>query len=678
MNLRNLSIILGILVSIFVFNPLALSQIDCQSLINGSVEKGSSAMTISEGAQSVTQEIPKERYRKGYCYINLGEFSEGFALLNGLENELNLIPDYVLYYRAVAERGLGNTTGAARDFYKILADYPESTLRKKALLSLGGVYYDSGDYERAEKTFRIVYGQEDQSSTRALALYKIAGSLEGEKKYTEAISAYKELWLEFPESELSDSSFIRCLEISQREAIPFEVNDFDYIKRAERLFKLSRWRAALENFDKVSEKTNDIKLKMAISKYRLGLLDEASNILAQINGPESLYWMSKISVKFGRDEEAAETLSQISLFHPQSQIAPQALYEAARLYQSDLNFGKALETYDLLIRNYPESEFAKDAIWNIGWIHYRNKEYTEAQVTFSSINTLQALYWKARVFEKEGRGQEALSIYENLAHSSSPSYYSYLARKKIGSVDNLSVPIELSVAKDDFIKGNPAKDRARFLIELGMFDDAIWEIKEMEKKAKTQEDLLLISRLYSKADDFYDSIKIADKLGFSQATKLSYPVYLDGIVKNFSAKYGVDEFLIYSIIREESRFQKDAVSVSGAIGLMQLIPTTGKSTAQKVGINGYRTDMLYIPDVNIQLGTAYFKGVLDEFDGNIVFALASYNGGPNNVARWIVKLGNLDPDEFVEEIPYAETRNYVKKVLRSYGAYRSIYNSRAD
>jgi soluble lytic murein transglycosylase len=94
-----------------------------------------------------------------------------------------------------------------------------------------------------------------------------------------------------------------------------------------------------------------------------------------------------------------------------------------------------------------------------------------------------------------------------------------------------------------------------------------------------------------------------------------------------------------------------------------------------VGIDGYRTDMLYVPNINIQLGTAYFKKVLEEFDGNVVFALASYNGGPNNVARWVARLGSLDPDEFVEEIPYAETRNYVKKVLRSYGIYKAIYNS---
>jgi peptidoglycan lytic transglycosylase len=675
MYLRNSFIALGILVFVFVSNSLALSEIDCRSLIDESKEGSSNGLPLPEKTPSVIRDVPKEKYRKGYCYIKLEKYNEGLALLNGLEKELSPIPDYVFYYRAVAEKDLGNTIGAARDFYRILANYPESALRKRALLGLGNIYYDTGDYERAEKTFRIVYDEENQTEARALALYKIGGSLEGEKKYTEALSAYKELWQEFPESEFADAAIRKGFEISERESIPFEIKDPDYIKRADRLFKLSRWRSALENFDKVSERTDDIKLKIAISKYRLGLLDEASSILTKINSPESLYWMSKISIKFGRDDEAAETLSHIPLFYPQSQIAPRALYDAAKLYQANLNFDKSLALYDLLLRDYPKSEFAQDAAWNLGWIHYRNGMYTEASVTFSSINSAQAQYWKARTLEKEGKEQEALYIYQSLAHASPRSYYSYLAEKKAGSIQNPGASAEFSATKEGFIKENPVKDKAEFLIELGIFEDAILEIKEMEKRTKTQEDLLRVSELYSRANDFYSSIKIADKLDIPRATKLSYPMYIDGLVKEFSKKYGVDEFLVYSIIREESRFQKNVVSVSGAIGLMQLIPSTGKGTAERVGINGYRTDMLYIPNVNIQLGTAYFKEVLEEFDGNVAFALASYNGGPNNVARWIAKLGNLNSDEFVEEIPYGETRNYVKKVLRSYGAYKAIYNS---
>lgn len=673
---RELLITLGILVSVFVFNPSALAEINCQNLVDESPKESPKGIPLLGDAELIVRENLKKKYIRGYCYIKLEKFEDGLRLLSGLENELSLIPDYVIYYRAVGEKGLGNMISAARDFYKILTDYPESGLRKRALLGLAEAYYGAGYDEGAERTLRILYNEESQPSTRALVLYKIGESLEGEKKYTEAINTYRKLWVEFPESEFAEVAIGKGFQIGQMEGIPFEPKESDYVQRAERLFKLSRWKSALENFDKVSEKTDDIKLKMAISKYRLGLMDKASDILTQIKTPESLYWMSKISLKLGRDEEAAETLSQIPSLYPQSKLAPEALYSAATLYQINLNFEKALELYDLLLRNYPKSEFAEDATWNIGWIHYRSGRCTEAAVTFSSINSPQSTYWKARALEKEGRDQEALSLYKSLARASPRSYYSYLAERKTGFIQSPNTPLGVS-AKDDFIKeGNPGKNRAEFLIELGIFEDATLEIKEMEKRAKGQRELLHVSELYNKANDFYNSIKIADKLNFPEAIRLSYPTELDGFVREFSAKYDVDEFLVYSIIREESRFQKNAVSPSGAIGLMQLIPSTGKSTAAKVGIDGYRTDMLYIPNVNIQLGTAYFKKVLEEFDGNVVFALASYNGGPNNVARWIARLGNLDPDEFVEEIPFYETKNYVKKVLKSYGTYKAIYNDK--
>ncbi len=655
---RELCIVLGILISIFIFNLSAVAEIDCLSLVNGPLQE---------------KQSPEEKYKEGYCYIKLEKFDKGLALLEGLENDLTLIPDYVVYYRAVGEKGLGKAKAAAEDFYRILADYPESGLRKRAFLGLAEVYYDTRNYERAEKTYRILYNEENESQSKAFILGKIAESLEGEKKYSEAISAYRGIWVEFPESEFGDAAIEKALQISQMEGIPFEPKESEYLKRAERLFKLARWGPALESFDRVSEKTYDVKIKMVISKYRLGLLDEASNILASLNTPESLYWMSKISIKQGRDAEATETLSQISSFYPQSQLAPKALYEAASLNESNLNFVKALELYDLLLRTYPKNEFSQQAAWNIGWIHYRHGRYHEADITFSSINSPEALYWRGRTIQKEGKEQEALAIYNSLARTTTPSYYSYLAQQKVGFIPKLDSFPNPSASGVSVQGSNPRKKKTEFLIKLDTLEDAILEIKEMEKAAKSKWELLDVSSLYSKARDFSNSIRLARDIDLPQAIRLYYPMGLKEIVSEASAKYNVDEFLVYSIIREESRFQRDAVSYSGAIGLMQLIPPTGNSTAQKVGISGYKTDMLYVPNVNIELGTAYFKSVLDQFNRNFIYAIASYNGGPNNVAKWIVKLGNVDPDEFVEEIPFPETKNYVKKVLRSYSVYKSNY-----
>ena len=135
----------------------------------------------------------------------------------------------------------------------------------------------------------------------------------------------------------------------------------------------------------------------------------------------------------------------------------------------------------------------------------------------------------------------------------------------------------------------------------------------------------------------------------------------------------MDEYIVYSIMREESRFQKDVRSPANAIGLMQLLPSTARLVAREVGMSGFNTEMLNIPRVNIELGIYYFKKVLDMFNGDIHLALASYNAGPNRAEDWLILFPNLPKDEFVEEIPFRETRNYIRRILRSYGAYKAIY-----
>ncbi len=200
----------------------------------------------------------------------------------------------------------------------------------------------------------------------------------------------------------------------------------------------------------------------------------------------------------------------------------------------------------------------------------------------------------------------------------------------------------------------------------------------MEALAKTQEEHVAVSLLYAKVEDYYNSIKVAQNIGLPQANSLSFPRGYKDIVSSYAKKYGVDEYLVYSVIREESRFQKDVVSPADAVGLMQLIPPTARVVASQIGLAGFTPEMLTIPRINIEMGIFYLKEVLDKFDGDIELALASYNAGPNRAADWKVDFYGLEKDEFVEEIPFKETRNYIRRILRSYGAYKAIYGDSAS
>ena len=145
-------------------------------------------------------------------------------------------------------------------------------------------------------------------------------------------------------------------------------------------------------------------------------------------------------------------------------------------------------------------------------------------------------------------------------------------------------------------------------------------------------------------------------------------------MSRFSRRYGLDEFLVYSLIREESRFDENAVSVSDARGLMQLLPSTAEEVARKTGARRFRVPQLFRPDVNVGFGCYYVKWLLGMFGGNVAVSLAGYNGGPTNAEKWYGR-GDLPLDEFVEEIPFEQSRNYVKKVLASYGAYEATYGA---
>jgi soluble lytic murein transglycosylase len=652
--------------SIFVsFDTSALAQINCQSEI-----------------YLPAKTDPEDRFKKGYCFIQLGQFQEGVTRLTGLENELPLIADYVIYYQGAGYENLGDLANASIQFNRVITGYPDSGIKKKTLARLGGIYTETGDYANAERIFRSLYAEESDRDLKASYLEGLGQALEKQGKYTDAVNTYKQVWVEFPETKSSYSAQKAAQQLSAGGGAAFVPTESDYLQRADKLYELSRWSSAVQNYEMVSSKSTEARTRMGIAMVNAGSLNEAEGVLSGINSPESLFWRGKLKSKQGLDSEGASLYSRIHTSFPTSELAPEGLYNAGRLYQINDDYDKAIKTYDLLIRTYPNNEFAEDGAWNLGWIYYKRGMYTEALATFSAFtnsstpfNAANSRYWKARTLEKQGRRDEARAEYMELAGMTTPTYHSYMAQKKTGytptypSVGPESTALNPSAAAK--------KEKAEILIRLGMPEDARLEIEKMEALANTQEEFVVVSLLYSKVDDYYNSIKVAQDIGLPQANSLSFPRGYRDIVASYSKKYGVDELLIYSVIREESRFQKDVVSPADAVGLMQLIPPTARTVAGQIGISGFTTEMLTIPRINIEMGIFYLKQVLDQFDGDVELALASYNAGPGRAADWKVDFYGLEKDEFIEEIPFKETRNYIRRILRSYGAYKAIYGNTA-
>jgi len=634
----------------------------------------------SEIYQQATSD-PKDQFKKGYCFIKLGQYQQGVTRLKGLEDQLPELGDYVIYFQAAGYENLGDYDSSGTLFNKILTQYPQSGLKKKTLTRLGNLYTQSGGYINAERIFRSLSLEEKDRGLKASYLYGLGEALEKQGKYGDALNTYKSIWVQYPETKSSSDAYTALTNISNSQGTSFQPSQSDYLERADILFDKSRWSAALNNYNKLSSKSTEVRTNIGIAMVNTKKFNEAENILKNINSPRSLFWRGKLKTKQGLDSQASQLYTQIHQLYPSSPLAAEGLYNAARLYQINDQTQQAIKTYDILIRSYPRNKYAEDGAWNLGWIYYRKGQYREAHGTFSaftdsesSFNASNAKYWKARTLEKQGKRDEAHVQYRELAGSTTPTYHTYLAQKKSGYTPAFTNP-ESTVLSP---QANSRKDKAQMLIGLGMPEEAQLEIVAMEDEANTKEEFVIVSLLYSQVDDYNQSIKVAQGLGLPQANRLSYPKGFQEFVGPYAKKYGVDELLVYSIIREESRFQKNVVSPADAVGLMQLIPPTARTVARQIGINGFSTAMLTIPRINIEMGIFYFKQVLDQFNGDVELALASYNAGPHRAADWKVRFYGLEKDEFIEEVPFKETRNYIRRILRSYGAYKAIYGDTAQ
>jgi soluble lytic murein transglycosylase len=156
--------------------------------------------------------------------------------------------------------------------------------------------------------------------------------------------------------------------------------------------------------------------------------------------------------------------------------------------------------------------------------------------------------------------------------------------------------------------------------------------------------------------------------------RIIYPLDYWPLITKYAKAHGLDPYLIAALMAQESTFTADVRSAANAYGLMQLIPGTGRQVARQLGIRRFTTSMLTQPETNVRLGTKYFKDMVDQF-GGVHYALAGYNAGPHRVVAWLKEAPGLPQDEFIDNIPFAETQTYVKRILGTAEDYRRLYGS---
>lgn len=612
------------------------------------------------------------------------------------------------YRRGKALLAASAYSPAADVFEEFLRNHPSSEFAPDAALALGQALVADARADRAVQEYRTIWirypaSEAEQGAVRALSELSASGvkvapwtgdewyergmNLFRARQYDKAAYAFKNLLTLEPDSRHRSEALLRI-----------GISGFYCGRRTDAA-------AALERM--VKEHPRDRRVA------------------------EALYWAGRSYSRLGEREKGIAALRKVVEAYPKSAWADDALYLIGNIYRDADDTPNAMAFYGRLAARHPDSRFADSAIWWNAWAWYKAGEYRKTEQALQkladryprSFLVHQARYWQGRAAEKMGNNEKAAEYYGKVLKGGAYTYYGYRAAERLGSNPVLSGggPVAASdviaviCEEEDCLDETPYPDEADDgppvwteetqrlfaaepafkktleLMHLDMKKEAAAELWRLQKRLPRRRGALIgLSKAFFELGDYYRSLILVlrsyERYLNGEAREipkdlwlLAYPRgYWDSILF-YCRKYGQNPYLIAAIIRQESRFHAGALSPAGARGVMQVMPATGQWIAQSIRLRGFDRGQLFESDTAINLGTWYVGHLMKRFKGDILMAAAAYNAGPGAVADWISKGGGLlDRDEFVESIPYSETRGYVKKVLRNYDEYRRIYGEIAE
>jgi soluble lytic murein transglycosylase len=537
-----------------------------------------------------------------------------------------------------------------------------------------------------------------------LALAK-AESLAG--RTAEAQQLYEHVYLDYPlsieagvaRSQLATNGILATLPIDQRRRHADALYDAGHFADAEDEY---RSLAGQANVDAAARDAMlaaaaecDWKLKR-LSQTQLNALPDTSDDA----GARRMYLLMELARDKGDSTTQQSIVEQMETRFPDSPWLGEALYSSGNMYLLLKDYPHAITYYGELARRFPTSKYAPSAHWRAGWFNYRLGQYDEAARLFDEQIRVyaggkeipSALYWRGRIYEdQEHKPSAAAAYYRTIPRVFPHYYYAMLAQfrlTQLGDVTPDSIadldalkPVPIPELTDDVPEDDPHVVKARLLANAGLNEyiepeihasdgsDEWGAFAEAEIYASYGESWRAM-RLLKRAIPFYTSAPLeAIPVAY---WRILFPEMYWTDIKADAERNGLDPFMVASLIRQETEFNPVAVSNKNAYGLMQILPSVGRSLAKEEGFRHFQTNELLDPATNIRLGTHYLKQTLDKFGGQPEYAFAAYNAGDDRVIDW-QSVGNYHGiDEFVESIPFSETREYVEAILRNERIYREL------
>jgi soluble lytic murein transglycosylase len=597
----------------------------------------------------------REHFRQGRKNLEALRYSEAVSNLSLAQIEFPLLEDYTLYYLAEAYHGLGDHQKSLETIHSLLERCPETPLRKRVRMAeIREAKDTSGDVIKLYEAYIKDY-QEDEA-----ALFLYGKALREAGNTSTASAVFKKIYIGAGEFSSAALSEFKAEDITSKDIIERASNQFRRYDFAEAEQDL---RQALSK-DEGSFRTEILK-NLGYSLFRQKKYVEASEVFGSV---DDLYNKARSLYRAG-DKKGFDTALE-NLIKSKDKQAGYLLNAAAADKRREKDFEGAIETYNDVFRNYPSD--AEEALWGIGWTQYIAGDYAKAALTFSELHgkydDLKYLYWQARSLEADGKN--SAELYSKLMQADN-SFYALMAyatnKKPLSKPASLNPPT-IDISRDRIKKS----ERIEAMISLDMQKEAVIELVFASRKIETPEELVYIITKLQELGEYRRAISLASQIPYSEKMhKFWYPLAYWDSVEPIAKKYNIDPLVALSVMREESRFDAGAKSAAGAYGLMQLMPQTAYRLDRTLKLGITRPSHLTVIGNNIHLGSFYLRSLFNDFH-SLPHVLAAYNAGELAVKMWQARGNYRSVDEFIEDIPYAETRNYVKKVLTSYFQYKKL------
>ncbi len=724
-----LSIIILSVFSVFILKYTATQPLEADRNPVANTEYLRKLVTSSKGTPTdqdllnLEQKFPKSRtgslarFLRAYLHYTNKDFVVSSQLFDEefIKHDTT-IGDYALYYQARSYSEIGEYNKAKVAFLKIAQNYPDSLFAREGETTAGELTLTQ--FNDPKEAIKLLSKLTDNKYPTALLI--TAQSHEKLSQTEQAIDSYRKLYYEVPQSSESVIALTRLNELGYH--LP-ELDKQGYelsLTRADQLFQAGLFAPAVESYQKLKtyypnfgvKSINDLRL--GISLYKLNRFREAITPLQNIPSSEkdlfldARYYLANSFLKQKLMGQFVDTANQVLSLKPPPEIAAELLGGLVEYYEN-LNQSQARGYRNQLIKNYPDSKEADKASYKAAWSLHTERRYTEASnALVEHLANIpnpefrgQSIFWAACNAERAGELPKAMALYEALLKRYKYNYYGYLTLQRLSTLKQQNIkpqkPSEGSFLEKAIInikpatplpetateKATPYLQRAEQLHEIGLDNQAFNELEIARKDAPNShrinfaiatihrdrgESLRAVVALQRAHPDY--SIYQADEVP-QEVYDIFFPLIEWETIKTEATRHGLDPYTIAGLIRQESVFDPHAHSRSNALGLMQLLPSTGQLVARKQGIGRITDEQLYNPKLNIKLGTAYLAEMLNRF-GKVEYAAAAYNGGPGRVDRWLNTLPS-NMEDWVEAIPITETRLYVFGVMRNSAQYRRIY-----